>query len=68
MRADHIVVMKDGSIIEQGSHDDLLRLKGKYYDLWANQIQLLNPDDKPDKPNGKPADNTGKQKGQSADH
>jgi ABC-type multidrug transport system ATPase subunit len=65
MRADRIVVMKDGSIIEQGSHDDLLRLKGKYYDLWANQIQLLNPDDKSDnklndkaddKADGKPDD------------
>jgi ABC-type multidrug transport system ATPase subunit len=60
MRADHIVVMKDGSIIEHGSHDDLLRLKGKYFDLWANQIQLLSPDDKSDnkpdeKPDGKPA-------------
>jgi ABC-type glutathione transport system ATPase component len=55
MRADRIVVMKDGSIIEYGSHEDLLRLKGKYFDLWANQIQLLNPDDKPDgKSNGKP--------------
>jgi len=50
--------MKDGSIIEHGSHDDLLRLKGKYFDLWANQIQLLNhedkssnePDEKPDAP------------------
>jgi ABC-type multidrug transport system ATPase subunit len=58
MRADRIIVMKDGSIIEHGSHDDLLRLKGKYFDLWANQIQLLHPDDnsnkKPDvKPDGK---------------
>src|SRR5277367_5890207 len=56
MRADQIVVMKDGSIVEYGCHDDLLRLKGKYFDLWANQIQLLNPDDKPNnKPDGQPA-------------
>jgi ABC-type glutathione transport system ATPase component len=55
MRADRIVVMKEGSIVEHGSHDDLLRLKGKYFDLWANQIQLLNPDDKPNnKPDGEP--------------
>jgi hypothetical protein len=49
MRADRIIVMKDGSIIEHGSHDDLLRLKGKYFDLWANQIQLLHPDDNSNK-------------------
>lgn len=53
MRADSIVVMKDGSIIEQGSHDDLLLLKGKYFDLWANQMQLLNPNGKS---NNKPDD------------
>jgi ABC-type multidrug transport system ATPase subunit len=49
MRADRIIVMKDGSIIEHGSHDGLLRLKGKYFDLWANQIQLLHPDDNSNK-------------------
>jgi len=36
--------MQNGHIIEHGSHDNLLRLKGKYFDLWANQIQLLDPD------------------------
>jgi ABC-type transport system involved in cytochrome bd biosynthesis fused ATPase/permease subunit len=58
MRADQIVVMKDGSIVEHGSHDELLRLKGKYFDLWANQIQLLNPDaESGNKLYGKPANN-----------
>lgn len=38
MRADRILVMKDGCIIEDGSHDDLIRLGGKYHDLWAKQI------------------------------
>lgn len=31
--ADCIYVMKDGQIVESGTHDDLLRLKGEYYRL-----------------------------------
>lgn len=32
--ADVILVMKDGNIIEQGSHEELLRKKGFYYELY----------------------------------
>lgn len=38
MRADHILVVMNGEIIEQGSHDDLIHSKGKYHDLWSKQI------------------------------
>ncbi|KAM3071158.1 hypothetical protein ACMFMF_007634 [Clarireedia jacksonii] len=38
MNADHIVVVMDGQIVEQGSHDELFHAKGKYADLWAKQI------------------------------
>jgi hypothetical protein len=38
MRADRILVVGDGTIIEDGCHDELLKLKGKYYDLWSKQI------------------------------
>ncbi|CAD6446777.1 667ed1b0-020b-4902-9903-7959be693581 [Sclerotinia trifoliorum] len=38
MNADHIVVIMDGQIVEQGSHDELFHSKGKYADLWAKQI------------------------------
>lgn len=38
MKADHILVVMNGEIIEQGSHDDLIHSKGKYQDLWSKQI------------------------------
>ena len=35
--ADNIIVLKEGEIIETGSHDDLLKNKNEYYELWKNQ-------------------------------
>ena len=35
--ADNIIVLSHGEIIEQGSHNDLLKRKGKYYDLYTLQ-------------------------------
>ncbi len=37
--ADLILVMKDGNIIEQGSHDELIEKKGFYADLYNSQFQ-----------------------------
>ena len=37
--ADIILVMKDGNIVEQGSHDDLLKLNGFYAELYNSQFQ-----------------------------
>ncbi len=37
VNADMILVMENGKIIEQGSHDDLLDKKGLYATLWAQQ-------------------------------
>lgn len=34
---DTIIVMDQGSIVEQGSHEELLASKGKYYQLWEMQ-------------------------------
>jgi len=36
--ADQILVMHEGRLAEQGTHDDLLENKGKYYDLIKNQL------------------------------
>lgn len=37
-RADNIVVVSDGTIVEQGTHSQLIERKGEYYSLVANQI------------------------------
>lgn len=37
--ADVILVMKDGNIIEQGNHEELLGKKGFYYQLYESQYQ-----------------------------
>lgn len=36
--ADAILVVKDGEIIERGTHDDLLKLEGFYYNLYKAQF------------------------------
>lgn len=40
--ADQIIVMKDGTIVEDGNHDDLTRARGYYYELVKNQLELGN--------------------------
>ncbi|WP_339922862.1 peptidase domain-containing ABC transporter [uncultured Cyclobacterium sp.] len=40
--ADQIVVLEQGKIIEQGTHQELTSLKGKYYHLVKNQLELGN--------------------------
>ena len=37
--ADMILVMKDGDIIEQGSHDELMQQGGFYCDLYNSQFE-----------------------------
>lgn len=36
--ADKILVLDDGKIIEQGTHDELLNLNGSYTELYHNQL------------------------------
>ena len=43
--ADNIILLSHGQIIEQGSHQELLKLKGRYYNLYTLQYhkqQLQN--------------------------
>ncbi|MEL6309412.1 MAG: ABC transporter ATP-binding protein, partial [Chloroflexota bacterium] len=37
--ADVLIVLKDGQIIEQGTHDTLLEAEGAYYDLYMSQFR-----------------------------
>ena len=38
-RADRILVIEDGKIVEQGTHAELLRARGKYYRLYTQQFR-----------------------------
>lgn len=42
VHSDLILVMKDGEIIEQGKHDELLAKHGFYYDLYNAQYSKIN--------------------------
>ena len=38
-QADLILVVKDGKIVEQGKHEELLKKGGYYHDLYSKQFQ-----------------------------
>lgn len=38
--ADNIIVLKNGQVIEQGTHQELLKFKGEYYSLIKNQLSI----------------------------
>ena len=38
--ADRILVMKDGNVIEIGSHNDLISQKGFYFNLYKSQFEV----------------------------
>jgi ATP-binding cassette subfamily B protein len=40
--ADQIIVLNKGEIIESGTHEDLALLRGAYYNLVKNQLELGN--------------------------
>ena len=42
MNADLMLVIKDGGIVERGAPKELLKAKGKYYDLWSKQNGIIS--------------------------
>ena len=42
VNADLILVLKEGSIIQKGKHEELLEKGGLYKELWDQQAQI-NP-------------------------
>ena len=42
MDADQVIVVKDGTILEQGTPKELLAGKGKYHKLWTKQMGITD--------------------------
>ena len=43
--ADRIMVVEDGGIMETGTHEELIKLKGLYYNLYISQFKFLNDEE-----------------------
>ncbi len=46
--ADHIVVIEDGLVVEQGSHDQLMSSAGRYKEMFDLQASRFNESELPD--------------------
>lgn len=40
--SDNIIVLENGKILEQGNHDELMKIRGEYFDLVKTQFQMLD--------------------------
>lgn len=45
--ADEIIFLAEGSIVERGNHDNLLEIKGNYYNLYQKQLleEMINKEE-----------------------
>jgi ATP-binding cassette subfamily B protein len=43
-RADRILMLEHGRLIEQGSHETLMEIRGRYAELFTAQVQVYNKD------------------------
>jgi ATP-binding cassette subfamily C protein len=48
LNMDRIIVIEDGRIVEEGKPDELINKKGKFYELFKNQIENLEKIEKVD--------------------
>jgi ABC-type multidrug transport system ATPase subunit len=48
MNADRIIVVENGEILEQGSHDELIVAGGRYADLWSKQVFVRSKEEDKD--------------------
>lgn len=39
--ADEVIVIDNGRVIEQGTHSQLIENKGKYFELYSEQLNTL---------------------------
>ena len=44
IQADKIMVMKNGEIVQSGSHSELVNQDGEYMSLWKNYIDSIDED------------------------
>ena len=44
IHANQIIVLKEGEVVERGSHDELLSMDGVYCSMWYQQQQSLEQD------------------------
>jgi len=43
--ADLIMVVEDGGIVETGTHEELIKLRGQYFNLYTSQFRFLKDDE-----------------------